>query len=376
MIKGLFLHNPLDLNSKIPGGVQICSQEFLKILKATASELHYFEVGYNKSLIFRLLYKLNLDNYISYDVNKYTKTLIATISEKQITHVFINKSELIRFSRIIKDKFQHVKVIIMSHGNESGDFLGDLTGIKPRFKGLKKYTGLLKLGLALFTESFYRKRYVDLVCTMSEEESAVEKWLGLNYPFYIPRLIDKTVQIKRAPIKNVFGYVGTLNHTPNIIALHQLFEKLAELKLSLEVRIVGQPTEIGENLQLKYDFVNYLGPLSDEDLLKEVANWSFFINPIFNYSRGASMKLAKAIEWEIPTVTTFAGKRGYVINKGSLLETENIPASMAATIATCTQCTENDYQNYVNETIAVKNSSVTVNELATQLKKSLLQLSV
>ncbi|KQC02432.1 glycosyltransferase [Pedobacter sp. Hv1] len=375
MIKGLFLHNPLDLNSKIPGGVQICSQEFLKILKATADELHYFEVGYSKSLVFRLLYKLNLDNYISYAIDKYSSTLLATISEKQITHVFINKSELIRFSKIIKAKFQHVKVIIMSHGNESGDFLGDLTGIKPRFNGFKKYTGILKLGLALFTESFYRKRYVDLVCTMSEEESAVEKWLGLNYPFYIPRLIDKTVQIKRAPIKNVFGYVGTLNHTPNIIALHQLFEKLAELNLSFEVRIVGQPNEIGQSLQLKYDFVNYLGPLSDENLLKEVENWSFFINPIFNYSRGASMKLAKAIEWEIPTVTTIAGKRGYIINQGSLIETENIPAVMAASIATCTQLPANDYQNYVNEIIAVKNSSVTANELAERLKKTLIQLS-
>jgi glycosyltransferase involved in cell wall biosynthesis len=374
MINGLFLHNPLDLNSKIPGGVQICSQEFLKILRSTVNELHYFEVDYSKSIAFRLLYKLNLDNYISYDIDKYANALLATISKKQITHVFINKSELIRFSKVIKADFNNVKVVVMSHGNESGDFLGDLTGVKARFKGFKKYTGLLKLGLVLFTESFYRKRYVDLVCTMSEEESALEKWLGLNCPFYIPRLINKTIQIERAPIKNVFGYVGTLNHTPNITALEELFGELKKLEVAPEIRVVGQPKNIGKSLANQYPFVKYLGSLNDTELLEEVKNWSFFINPIFNYSRGASMKLAKAIEWEIPIITTIAGRRGYLISNGLLIETDDTPQAFATSIINLMTQPQKEYQKLVENVIEVKNSSVSADQLGVQLKNVLTNL--
>jgi glycosyltransferase involved in cell wall biosynthesis len=371
MIKGLFLYNPLDLHAKIPGGVQICSQEFLKIIEATVDELHYFEVSYNRSFIFRLLHRLNLDNYISYHTQHYQQALIALIKEKQLSHVFINKSELIRFSKLIKSELPEVKLIIMSHGNDSGDFLGDLAGIEPRFKGFKKYTGILKLGLSLFTESFYRKRYVDLVCTMSEEESAIEKWLGINHPFYIPRLIQKDTHIERHPTQNVFGYVGTLNHTPNIVALTQLFEQLKSEDYSAEIRIVGQPKAVGENLAKQYQFVKYLGPLSDEDLFEEVKNWAFFINPIFNYSRGASMKLAKAIEWEIPIITTIAGRRGYIINKGKWIETDNIPKALALQMKSLINLSVNDYQDLTTGVKEIKNNSIEANELGRSLRNAL-----
>lgn len=371
MIKGLFLYNPLDLHAKIPGGVQICSQEFLKIIEATVDELHYFEVAYNRSLLFRLLHRLNLDNYISYNPQQDAQKLIAFIKEKQLSHIFINKSELIRFSKIIKNELPQVKVIIMSHGNDSGDFLGDLTGIEPRFKGLKKYTGILKLGLSLFTEAFYRKRYVDLVCTMSEEESAIEKWLGINHPFYIPRLIQKDSIIERHPIPNVFGYVGTLNHTPNIVALNQLFEQLKSEDYSAEIRVVGQPKAIGENLAKQYPFVKYLGPLSDEALFEEVKKWSFFINPIFNYSRGASMKLAKAIEWEIPILTTIAGRRGYIITKGSWIETDNTPKALAFQMKNLLNLSPDHYQELAAAVREIKMNSIEANELGRALRNAL-----
>ena len=58
MIKGLFLYNPSDLHAKIPGGVQICSQDFLEILTAAVNELYHFKVTYSTSLTFKLLYKI------------------------------------------------------------------------------------------------------------------------------------------------------------------------------------------------------------------------------------------------------------------------------------------------------------------------------
>lgn len=376
-MKALFLHNPTDLNSTIAGGVQICSKQFLDIIKEIADELYFFEVNYNKSLVFRILYRLNLDAYQSYSPKKYKVRLVQYLLAKEITHIFINKAELIKFSKIIKEaKLQIVpKIIIMSHGNESGDLLGDLTGLKPQSKNLFRHFGILKLGLTLYLESWYRKRYVDLVCTMSEEENAIEKWLGVNSPLFIPRLINQKKDINRNPILNVFGYVGTLNHTPNIVALNQLCEEIKEAGINPEIRIIGGPDHIGKKLANKYPFIKYLGALNDDQLQEEVRMWAFFLNPIFNYSRGASMKLAKAIEWEIPVITTTAGRRGYLFDDGKLIETDNTSFSMVNEINNLTNIPTNDYETLATDIVKIKHSMPTATDLGYQLNKKLEKIS-
>lgn len=369
----LFLYNPTDLNAKIVGGVQICTQQYLEIIKQAANEVHFFEVGFSRSLVFRVLHKLNLDAYLSYKTNTYKNRLLALIAEKQITHVFINKAELIKFSETIKSASQQIvpKIIIMSHGNESGDFLGDLAGKKARFNGLSKYFGIFKLGLSVYLESWYRERYVDLVCTMSEEEMAIEKWLGINNPIFIPRLIDRNLHVERSPLQNVFGWVGTLNHSPNINALYDLSEKISNANIQPEIRIVGAPKAIGEQLASKYTFIKYLGPLTEDQLLRETQEWSFFLNPIFKYSRGASMKLGKAIEWEIPIITTIAGKRGYFFGKEQLITCDNTPVSMTKTITEQLDISTSEYQEHIVNIRKIKQSSPTAQEIGTQLREKI-----
>lgn len=375
-MRALFLYNKIDLNAAIPGGVQICSQQFLEIIRETADELHLFEVSHSRSLIFRLLHRLNLDAYQSYLPKQFRESLLALIREKEITHVFINKSELLKFSRLIKEAKLPIvpKIIMMSHGNESGDLLGDLTGILPKFKPIYQYFGILRLGMALYLESFYRKRYVDLVCTMSEEESALEKWLGINDPFFIPRLIDEKCKVERDPQPGTFGYVGTLNHMPNLSALYQLCDQLEQTKSSPEIRIVGGPRQKGEELANRYQFVNFLGNLDDAQLLKEVKNWSFFLNPIFNYSRGASMKLGKAIEWEIPVITTTAGRRGYYFKEGKLLETADTPLAMVEQINQLVAIGPEAYQLLQSAIRLVKSSAPGAHDIAQDLKLKLKDL--
>lgn len=376
-INALFIYNPLDLNAEIKGGVQICSQEFLEIIKHTVDDLYYFEVTYSRSLIFRLFHKFNFDLYQSYSVNKYRKNLLSILLANDITHVFINKAELIKFSLLIKkaDLPTIPRVIIMSHGNESGDLLGDLSGKTAKFKGVLKYLGILKLGIVVFLESWYRKRFVDLVCTMSEEESSIEKWLGINATFFIPRLIHQDDMVARKPKINVFGYVGTLSHTPNFIAFNDLCVEIAKSNFSPEIRLVGQPIEIGENFAKKHPFVKYLGPLSDADLLAEVKSWSYFINPIFNYSRGASMKLAKAIEWQIPVITTKAGRRGYLLDSEKLIETENTPKAMANAIRNQLNISNAGYEVLQKNIERIKKDSLTAKDLGSRLKHAVSKLN-
>lgn len=368
-MKALFLYNPLDLDAAIPGGVQICSRKFLKIIKLSSDELYYFGVNYSKSLLFRFLHKINFDLYQAYAVKRYREKLVSVLIEKNITHVFINKAELTRFSRLIKESNlpNKPKVIIMSHGNESGDLLGDLTNAP---KGILKYAGIFKLGIVLYLESHFRKRYVDLVCTMSLEESAIERWLGMNKPFFIPQMIDRNVRIDRNPTAGIYGYVGTLDHVPNSTALNMLFSALIKAQLNIEIRIAGQPAEVGKMLAANYPFVSYLGPLSDDELQKEIQTWSFFINPVFNYSRGASMKLAKAIEWEIPVITTMAGRRGYYWNDNYTLQSEDNVVDFIEKIKLANG-ELHSYSTYSEQIKLIRDNSPDAEKLSSELKTAL-----
>ena len=99
-----------------------------------------------------------------------------------------------------------------------------------------------------------------------------------------------------------------------------LLDELSKTKNELlEIRLVGAPNSYGKEMALKYSRVTYLGELSDKDLEMEVATWSLFLNPVWWYSTGASTKLAKAISWGIPIVSTNAGMRGYKWFEGNLM---------------------------------------------------------
>jgi hypothetical protein len=62
--------------------------------------------------------------------------------------------------------------------------------------------------------------------------------------------------------------------------------------------------------------------LDDPDLREEARTWNGFLHPIFCHPRGCSTKLATAIAWGIPIVTTSPGRRGYTWKTGSLLLAE------------------------------------------------------
>ncbi|RYE51804.1 MAG: glycosyltransferase family 1 protein [Sphingobacteriales bacterium] len=375
-MNALFLYNPKDLHAPINGGVQLCSQEFLEILKHTCSTLHFFEVEFSKSIAFKLLFKLKLDNYLFYDTERYEPELLQYIDRNKITHVYINKSELLRFSKVIKNGLTNPpKVIIMSHGNESGDLLGDLT--TPDLTGfIRGFLGKIKLGFNLYTESMYRKRYVDMVCVMSEEEASLEKWLGINEVLVIPRIVSQNDVQHSVRDRNIFGFVGTLDHGPNQTALKLLFAQLKKVNFSGKVEIVGGPKEAGARLAYQYDFVTYLGKLDEIALNKAMSTWGFFINPIFFYSRGASMKLAKAIESETPTITTKAGQRGYLWKVDRhLLVTKNNVFDFTEKMCECLQ-PEFKYEQAISDVIEIKTSGLSPQELGEELKERSLNLIV
>lgn len=311
-MNALFLHDEDDLAASVAGGVQLCTKEFLEIVRRAADKTIVFPVVRSKSLARRISRKAGFASYNHYDIQNYRIEIDRIIEDHQITTLFLNRSELVRFAPALKVRHPKIQTVLMSHGNQTGDDLYEIAGRHGRRRnGLSKIRAMVQLGLDLVTESEQRHRSVDTVAVMSSEEATLERWLGAKRVIVLPRLL-KTSPLNWAPVKARVGYVGTLDHTPNRVALLQLLDELSKNPLpNLTLRLIGSPESIGQSLARDYPFVTYLGRLTDSELESEATSWELFLNPIFWLSRGASMKLAKALEWGLPILSTKSGVRGY-----------------------------------------------------------------
>ena len=159
------------------------------------------------------------------------------------------------------------------------------------------------------------RTHVDIVCTLSPFDEDLEKWMGTRHAAWLPRVV-KSNPLPWRPFGRRLGFVGTLDHSPNLEGLVAVLEALGERELApFNVRVIGGPSEVGAWLAARHACVDYLGAIDDTALAHEAATWSAFLNPIFCQARGCSTKLAMALGWEIPIVTTPQGRRGYVWGK-------------------------------------------------------------
>ena len=326
----LFLSNEIYFDSsKQEGGVRICTEEYLALLQLNF-DVEIFKVHYHYNLAYRLRVKLGLNIYNDYRVEHYKFRIADLIKKRNVSFVFLNLSNTAPFAKLIKDIFgDSVKVILCSHGNESGDYLHAFTRFKDGQPFYRSFFSSIALGRLIKKESYFRQELLDAVLTVSPIEEALEKWLGAKHVLMVPRTINKQFLIRKI-IKGRFGFIGDLSHAPNFYGIEQVCNAI-QLLPSIEfidIRIAGSPKAIGEQLSSKYPFVTFLGYLDSESLAKEASTWSFFINPVFYYSRGVSTKLAKALGWGLPVITTTIGCRGYQFKRGSLVIAES-PHEMA-----------------------------------------------
>lgn len=118
------------------------------------------------------------------------RSIAQALGETQPTHVFLNRAELIRLAPVVKRVRPQAKVVVMSHGNQSGDDLYEICGPSGRKHfGLGRFKAMWQLGLDLATESSFRHRWIDAVCVMSSEEEILERWLGARKTVVLPRVI-------------------------------------------------------------------------------------------------------------------------------------------------------------------------------------------
>lgn len=370
-MNSLFLTNKKDYKNDSQGGVQICSMEFHNALSLAGFKLCDFYVDVSKKSVLRLKRKLKIDAYNLYDPIIYKDQLKSFIIENNISYVFINKSELVRFSKIIKEIDTNLKVVILSHGNETGDFLHMLTRPSEIHPIGNKLIKIFRLGYNLYIESFFRVKYVDTVFSLSQVESEIEKWLGVQDTLLIPRGFEPNF-IDWKPDGTSVGFVGSLDHPPNYHGLLKLAENLLKLNSSCKIRVIGSPVALGKEFPKKYSNITYLGRLSNEELLKDMCTWSFFLNPVLWYSRGASTKLAVGVNAGMPIISSKAGNRGYIWKEGTIIECEKAH-DMASFI-------DSNYQNFEQlqklalEVRKVALSGPTEIDIANIIKEDLLQI--
>ena len=158
-------------------------------------------------------------------------------------------------------------------------------------------------------EEIQQRQATDLVICICQEDVLFEQWLGAPRCLFLPRSIE-VQDLDLKPVAGRIGCVATLNHEPNVDGIKQLAKEL-ECSGDMVLRVVGGPVEVGKRLQEKFNAIEYVGRLSDEQLFDEAATWSAFTNPIFCQARGASTKVATALGWGLPVATTVVGARGY-----------------------------------------------------------------
>lgn len=324
LLPSVFISNLDDLQAQQNGGVQLCSQEFLRVIKLIDPDVHVIEIQISKSPKDRIARRFGLRAYASYNPG-IEHTAFAELKKIQPKVIYVNKSEALRIAIAAKKMIPSSQVVLLSHGNQSGDDLFEVSSHEgSSSRGLKRVFATWKLGLNIVTESSRRREGIlDAVVTMSPQEEVLENWLGMNRVFYFPRIVAKS-PVAWAPVARRVGFIGTLNHPPNLTAIKQLLA--SGLSDECEFRIIGGPSSVGYELKNSFPKVQYCGRLSDAEANEEMATWSLNINPVFWLSRGASMKFGDALGKGVPVLTTAFGRRGYRTLENLFFECDNDPS--------------------------------------------------
>jgi glycosyltransferase involved in cell wall biosynthesis len=313
------------------GGVQVCSQEYLRTLKAAGFSVQIVPFDIDCRVTTRLWNRISPRVTPRRQPSRLVKDVEAAIAKSAAQFVFFNTILFSKLSRHLRRRFPTVRQVFLSPGVESIDFcIGQQIRRQTGAEDCLRPRAERMLGEELLEEAGQR-RWIDAVLTLSPFEVEVEKWLGSKAVQWIPRtVLEPKLDLK--PVTGRVGCVSTLDHPPNHDGLERLFEALAKTgDRTLHFRLVGRPSETGRKLAQKFPFVEYAGALDDAALKMEAATWCCFVHPLFVYAKGCSTKLASGLGWGLPIATTEYGARGYQWDV-SILPLARTPGELALTV--------------------------------------------
>jgi glycosyltransferase involved in cell wall biosynthesis len=364
LIDAVFVASESSLASH-SGGVQLCTAEYFKSLELAGFKLHLVTFSPDNRLWTKVVRKVKQRPYSHIIPPELPGRIADAVRRTDSRFVFLNQCDVLERAEQIKRACGQTRIVFLSHGLASVDFLHEL---RARGNGLPfEQLGrgdVLRLGRQLVEECRQRQS-VDCSICLSPVEVEIERWLGVPQVTWIPRTIEPRF-LEWAPQSKRVGFVGTLNHPPNVEGLVQFLRHMARENAGITVRVVGGPHEAAKALLKDFSFVEYLGPLDDELLRREAATWQCFLHPLFCFARGASTKLAVGLSWGIPIVTTSSGRRGYVWSEGQLIEA-NEPGEYVAEVRRL--CETQDYAERVcGEVRAIATHSPKLTDVARDLR--------
>ncbi|MFC1630628.1 glycosyltransferase [Pseudomonadota bacterium] len=304
------------------GGVQICTREYVEVLKIAGFQINECLFDSDMRLTTRIKRKFWPSLYSNVIPRGLINRVVSMVRDTGAEYLFLNQVTVAQIAKDLKNRLPHeCKIVVLSHGLESTDMLHSIR-VKDQLPIAwhGSFSPELLLGKTISSEAKFR-RYVDLTISVSPFDELLERWLGVKRSIWIPRVID-AVPITWKPEKYIFGFVGTLSHPPNLEGLVQALEAMKARDPKMRVRIVGGPVDIGKWVQSNYENADYLGKLNNQELEIEASKWRAFLHPIFCIPRGCSTKLATGINWQIPIITTESGARGYKHDKGEFCLSE------------------------------------------------------
>ncbi len=371
-IPAVFVTNNISLKLS-GGGVQLWTQENLRTLKAAGFEPKI--VGYDADNRFwtRVKRKLWYKPYTNVLPPNLSNRVIQQAEESGANLVFLNGENASSLAQVLRAKVGNkYKIVLFSVGLASVDYL-HMIRAKGYGQAFEQATSNdLKILSQQLVSECQQRQHIDHVFCLAPFEGEIERWLGAKDVTWLPRTIPNN-PLEWNPQASRLGFVGTLNHPPNqegFILFLKALEKIAPQDVS--IRLVGNPSDIAQDIVKRFPMVEYLGRLSDAELEQEARTWSCFLHPVFCYARGCSTKLAVALGWQIPIVTTVAGSRGYTWSEGNL-PTADTPDALAKLAV---EVLHPEKSNLVRqEIIKIAQSAPTEQEVALKLASALLENS-
>ncbi len=313
---GIFVAMSPFVNST-SGAVSMCAHEYLRTIAAAGFRLEMVTFDVDRRLPARLKRRLWPQPYSNRIPPFVASEVAAMVRKTGARFVFLYDAAPLAAS-LRAEAGKDVQIVMLSIGLESVDHLHKMRAKKEVVEVFQApHASRAVLADKLCAENSQR-RYIDHVFCLSPFEVEIERWIGAKAATWLPRTISgKTLAWQ--PHEGRMGFVGSISHEPNIEGLLQFARALVPLApKGFSLRVVGGPEEVGRALQQRFGFIEYLGPLQDPELEREAATWSCFVHPLFCWACGCSMKLAVALGWQIPIVTTPAGRRGYTWSTGEL----------------------------------------------------------
>lgn len=213
--------------------------------------------------------------------NQNIETIKSSIKKNQITHVFIDGSNLGKISRKISNK--NIRIVTFCHNVESNFFL----------KKLKNFFNLKNLYIFLsnyFTEfqSVYFSNY--LIFLNSRDRKTMEKYFFKKNYYLVPMCIDdKFIKFKNSINKNRFLLFVGSNFFGNILGLEWYINNIVN-KINIKTYIIGKNLKIKKfKNNPKVIFKGYV-----RNLNKFYKDALFVVAPIFQGS-GMKTKVAESL---------------------------------------------------------------------------------